>query len=270
MEGVDDSFSTTRNQASKLGPNIYGPHNDQSNQPVVVNNFTGLLNSSPPIAFDVLLEYWKIRQADMMGNRLVQYATQVASLTKMKEEEMFKNTYKEIMDWLKASSIQKSDVKMIVTNDDEKIGVSNIPFLVKQQTNQFIALEQLILSPTMMGDIIFSTVLAGHTRDAVQRIKDYRGLTESTENIYKILVNSVVWMPSFARLVAALIVHTNKQAYVSTPRFQLEEAKSNVISWTTKFKTFSMANARPYYIQKPEQIQVKKENIESLSTIYNI
>lgn len=276
MEGIDDSFRTTRQRAAQVAPHIFKEHRTFDNDWASVKNFDDLPNSKPDIKYDFLIGYYKLQQADRLSNRLVQFANQVATLAHMKDTEIFKDTSKEIIQWLKASMIQPGDEKLETTipNDlkvqdptaPDKIGLSKIPFSIKQQTNQFIALEEFLLSPTMMGDLIFSTTLAGHTLDAVKRVKDFCGLPEDLPQIYRALVWSETWMPDFARVVASLITYTNKTHYVSTPKFQLEKAGADVISATRKMKDFTVQNAGKLYTPPTEYIpstKIKKESIDT-------
>lgn len=273
MEGIDDSFVTTRQRSGQIHPHVMQQHYYPPNSTkfASVNDFDALPKSTPDIKFDFLIGYHKIHQADMLSNRLVQYANQVAALTHMKEMDMFKNTSTEIIRWLKASAIQPEDSNLTTTavdKDDpsQTIGLTKIPFEIKQKTNQFIALEEFLLSPSMMGDLIFSTVLAGHTLDGVKRVKDFCGLPDDLPLIYRTLVWSEKWMPDFARVVASLIILTNKTNYVSTPKYQLEDAKQNVIAATRKMRDFSLQNPGRFYSPQPERMPPTKVKTEPIDT----
>lgn len=91
-------------------------------------------------------------------------------------------------------------------------------------------------------DQYFSPVLSSHIMQAIGEIKSLTVVSQSPQIMFFYLIRHEYWMNKFARLVAASIRLARQYRYVSSKKFQVENAIQVHAAALQEFQNFSIKN----------------------------
>lgn len=230
-----------------------------------LSNVNAMMEARVKYPLDQLMENYRLKMESIMSQPVMRFVSCVAGLIGSTTEDMMRDTYRPLLQFFRSLAKNAPPHNFVPATIDPETGqplasqgrrAGNEPaagaqekrapedlakaFLTEQTAMQFVAIEELLLSPLLVQNNYFGEELAASNRVCLTRVHEQRRLRFTLQQVYTYVIHSDEWMPRYAELVALYILFCRKQRFQSSTFLQLHQMEINVNNKVDEFRNMSM------------------------------